>query len=79
MMASVLGEGEHAVKLECMLRGIPLKEWATCDYGGIVARLASDDGKFITGPYHLGLRRNEPDLTIEAKDDDNTLPSSQPM
>ena len=51
MMAAVLGEGEQAVKWkDAMLRGIPLKRMGEPeDYGGIVALLASDDGKFITG------------------------------
>ena len=51
MMAAVLGEGEHAVKWkDAMVRGIPLKRMGEPDdYGGIVAMLASDDGKFITG------------------------------
>jgi 2-hydroxycyclohexanecarboxyl-CoA dehydrogenase len=51
MMAAVLGEGDHAVKWkDAMLRGIPLKRMGEPeDYGGIVALLASDDGKFITG------------------------------
>src|ERR1700719_1165518 len=45
------GEGEQAVKWkDAMLRGIPLKRMGEPeDYGGIVALLASDDGKFITG------------------------------
>jgi 2-hydroxycyclohexanecarboxyl-CoA dehydrogenase len=51
MMAAVLGEGEQAVKWkDAMLRGIPLRRMGEPeDYGGIVALLASDDGKFITG------------------------------
>ena len=51
MMAAVLGEGENTVKWkDAMLRGIPLKRMGEPeDYGGIVALLASDDGKFITG------------------------------
>jgi 2-hydroxycyclohexanecarboxyl-CoA dehydrogenase len=51
MMAAVLGEGEHAVKWkDAMVRGIPLRRMGEPDdYGGIVAMLASDDGKFITG------------------------------
>jgi 2-hydroxycyclohexanecarboxyl-CoA dehydrogenase len=51
MMAAVLGEGEQAVKWkDAMLRGIPLKRMGEPDdYGGIVALLASDDSKFITG------------------------------
>jgi 2-hydroxycyclohexanecarboxyl-CoA dehydrogenase len=51
MMAAVLGEGDQAVKWkDAMLRGIPLKRMGEPeDYGGIVALLASDDGKFITG------------------------------
>jgi 2-hydroxycyclohexanecarboxyl-CoA dehydrogenase len=51
MMASVLGEGEQAVKWkDAMLRGIPLKRMGEPeDYAGIVAFLASDDGAFITG------------------------------
>lgn len=51
MMASVLGEGEQAVKWkDAMLRGIPLRRMGEPeDYAGIVALLASDDGAFITG------------------------------
>jgi 2-hydroxycyclohexanecarboxyl-CoA dehydrogenase len=51
MMAAVLGEGEHAVKWkDAMVRGIPLRRMGEPDdYGGIVALLASDDGKYITG------------------------------
>ena len=51
MMASVLGEGEQAVKWkDAMVRGIPLKRMGEPeDYAGIVALLASDDGAFITG------------------------------
>jgi 2-hydroxycyclohexanecarboxyl-CoA dehydrogenase len=51
MMASVLGEGEQAVKWkDAMLRGVPLKRMGEPeDYAGIVAFLASDDGAFITG------------------------------
>ncbi|HVV40836.1 MAG TPA: SDR family oxidoreductase [Nitrobacter sp.] len=51
MMAGILGEGERAVKWkDAMLRGIPLKRMGEPeDYGGIVALLASDDGRFITG------------------------------
>src|ERR1700730_11176145 len=51
MMAAVLGEGEQAVKWkDAMVRGIPLRRMGEPDdYGGIVAMLASDDGKYITG------------------------------
>ncbi len=51
MMASVLGEGEQAVKWkDAMLRGIPLKRMGEPeDYAGIVALLISDDGSYITG------------------------------
>lgn len=51
MMASVLGEGENAVKWkDAMVRGIPLKRMGEPeDYAGIVAFLASDDAGFITG------------------------------
>jgi 2-hydroxycyclohexanecarboxyl-CoA dehydrogenase len=51
MMATVLGEGEQAVKWkDAMVRGIPLKRMGEPeDYAGIVALLASDDGAFITG------------------------------
>lgn len=51
MMASVLGEGEQAVKWkDAMVRGIPLKRMGEPeDYAGIVALLASDDGSYITG------------------------------
>jgi 2-hydroxycyclohexanecarboxyl-CoA dehydrogenase len=51
MMASVLGEGEQAVKWkDAMVRGIPLKRMGEPeDYAGIVAFLASDDAGFITG------------------------------
>jgi len=51
MMAAVLGEGEQALKWkDAMPRGIPLRRMGEPDdYGGIVAMLASDDGKFITG------------------------------
>ena len=51
MMASVLGEGEQAVKWkDAMVRGIPLKRMGEPeDYAGIVAFLASDDARFITG------------------------------
>jgi 2-hydroxycyclohexanecarboxyl-CoA dehydrogenase len=51
MMAAVLGGGEQAVKWkDAMLRGIPLRRMGEPeDYGGIVALLVSDDGKFITG------------------------------
>ncbi len=51
MMASVLGEGEQAVKWkDAMVRGIPLKRMGEPeDYAGIVAFLASDDASFITG------------------------------
>lgn len=51
MMASVLGEGEAAVKWkDAMVRGIPLRRMGEPeDYAGIVAFLASDDARFITG------------------------------
>jgi 2-hydroxycyclohexanecarboxyl-CoA dehydrogenase len=51
MMASVLGEGEQAVKWkDAMLRGIPLRRMGEPeDYAGIVAFLASEDAGFITG------------------------------
>lgn len=51
MMASVLGEGEAAVKWkDAMVRGIPLKRMGEPeDYAGIVAFLASDDAAFMTG------------------------------
>jgi 2-hydroxycyclohexanecarboxyl-CoA dehydrogenase len=51
MMLAVLGEGEQAVKWkDAMVRGIPLRRMGEPDdYGGIVAMLASDDGKYITG------------------------------
>ncbi|MGD0721575.1 MAG: SDR family oxidoreductase [Roseiarcus sp.] len=51
MMASVLGEGEHAVKWkDAMVRGIPLKRMGEPeDYAGIVAFLASEDAAFMTG------------------------------
>jgi 2-hydroxycyclohexanecarboxyl-CoA dehydrogenase len=51
MMASVLGEGEQAVKWkDAMVRGIPLKRMGEPeDYAGIVAFLASDDAAFMTG------------------------------
>jgi 2-hydroxycyclohexanecarboxyl-CoA dehydrogenase len=51
MMATVLGEGEAAVKWkDAMVRGIPLRRMGEPeDYGGIVAFLASDDASFITG------------------------------
>ncbi len=51
MMASVLGEGENAVKWkDAMVRGIPLKRMGEPeDYAGIVAFLASNDAGFITG------------------------------
>jgi 2-hydroxycyclohexanecarboxyl-CoA dehydrogenase len=51
MMASVLGEGEAAVKWkDAMVRGIPLRRMGEPeDYAGIVAFLASDDAGFITG------------------------------
>jgi 2-hydroxycyclohexanecarboxyl-CoA dehydrogenase len=51
MMATVLGEGEQAVKWkDAMVRGIPLKRMGEPeDYAGIVAFLASDDAGFITG------------------------------
>src|SRR5258708_7246557 len=51
MMAAVLGEGEQAVKWkDAMVRGIPLKRMGEPDdYAGIIALLASEDGKFITG------------------------------
>lgn len=51
MMASVLGEGEQAVKWkDAMVRGIPLKRMGEPDdYAGIVAFLASDDARYITG------------------------------
>jgi 2-hydroxycyclohexanecarboxyl-CoA dehydrogenase len=51
MMASVLGEGEQAVKWkDAMLRGIPLRRMGEPeDYAGIVAFLASEDASFITG------------------------------
>lgn len=51
MMASVLGEGERAVKWkDAMVRGIPLKRMGEPeDYAGIVAFLVSDDASFITG------------------------------
>jgi 2-hydroxycyclohexanecarboxyl-CoA dehydrogenase len=51
MMASVLGEGEQAVKWkDAMVRGIPLKRMGEPeDYAGIVAFLASDDANFMTG------------------------------
>jgi 2-hydroxycyclohexanecarboxyl-CoA dehydrogenase len=51
MMASVLGEGENAVKWkDAMVRGIPLKRMGEPeDYAGIVAFLASEDAGFITG------------------------------
>jgi 2-hydroxycyclohexanecarboxyl-CoA dehydrogenase len=51
MMASVLGDGEQAVKWkDAMVRGIPLKRMGEPeDYAGIVALLASEDGSYITG------------------------------
>ena len=51
MMASVLGEGEQAVKWkDAMVRGIPLKRMGEPeDYAGLVAFLASDDAGYITG------------------------------
>ena len=51
MMASVLGEGEQAVKWkDAMVRGIPLKRMGEPeDYAGLVAFLASDDAAYITG------------------------------
>ena len=51
MMASVLGEGEQAVKWkDAMVRGIPLKRMGEPeDYAGIVSFLASEDASFITG------------------------------
>ena len=51
MMASVLGEGEQAVKWkDAMVRGIPLRRMGEPeDYAGIVAFLASDDAAYITG------------------------------
>ena len=51
MMASVLGEGDQAVKWkDAMVRGIPLKRMGEPeDYAGIVAFLASDDAGFMTG------------------------------
>ena len=51
MMATVLGEGEQAVKWkDAMVRGIPLKRMGEPeDYAGIVAFLASEDASFITG------------------------------
>jgi 2-hydroxycyclohexanecarboxyl-CoA dehydrogenase len=51
MMASVLGEGEPAVKWkDAMVRGIPLKRMGEPeDYSGIVAFLASEDAGFMTG------------------------------
>ena len=51
MMASVLGEGEHAVKWkDAMVRGIPLRRMGEPeDYAGMVAFLGSSDASFITG------------------------------
>ena len=51
MMASVLGEGEAAVKWkDAMVRGIPLRRMGEPeDYAGIVSFLASDDAAYITG------------------------------
>jgi 2-hydroxycyclohexanecarboxyl-CoA dehydrogenase len=51
MMATVLGEGEQAVKWkDAMVRRIPLKRMGEPeDYAGIVAFLASEDANFITG------------------------------
>lgn len=51
MMASVLGEGDQAVKWkDAMVRGIPLKRMGEPDdYAGIVAFLASEDAGYITG------------------------------
>jgi 2-hydroxycyclohexanecarboxyl-CoA dehydrogenase len=51
MMASVLGEGEQAVKWkDALVRGIPLKRMGEPeDYAGLVAFLASDDGAYLTG------------------------------
>jgi 2-hydroxycyclohexanecarboxyl-CoA dehydrogenase len=51
MMATVVGEGEQAVKWkDAMVRGIPLKRMGEPeDYAGIVAFLASEDANFITG------------------------------
>lgn len=51
MMASVLGEGEQAVKWkDAMVRGIPLKRMGEPeDYAGLVAFLASDDAAYMTG------------------------------
>ena len=51
MMASVLGEGEQAVKWkDAMVRGIPLKRMGEPeDYSGIVAFLASDVSAYTTG------------------------------
>jgi len=51
MMATVLGEGEQAVKWkDAMVRGIPLRRMGEPDdYAGIVAFLASEDAGYITG------------------------------
>lgn len=51
MMASVLGEGENAVKWkDAMVRGIPLRRMGEPeDYAGLVAFLGSNDANFITG------------------------------
>ena len=54
MMASVLGEGEQAVKWkDAMVRGIPLRRMGEPeDYAGIVAFLASEDAGFHHRPDH---------------------------
>jgi 2-hydroxycyclohexanecarboxyl-CoA dehydrogenase len=51
MMQEVMGSGEQAVKWQqAMVRGIPLRRMGEPeDYAGIVAFLASDDGRYITG------------------------------
>lgn len=51
MMASVLGEGDQAMKWkDAMVRGIPLKRMGEPeDYAGMVAFLGSADAGYITG------------------------------
>jgi len=62
MMARSLAKASRPSKERCYGPGIPLRRMGEPKhYGGIVAMLASDDGKYITGQT-ISVRRNEHDL-----------------